>query len=102
MHEWLQSTLVKLPKKSPVTTAIGYALGLWPALLRFCDDGQLEVDNNAAERALRAVALGRNHGQLRVMYSGPSVRAPLGSSAAPVHRRSGSCLADQPLSACYP
>jgi transposase len=61
MHEWLQSTLVKLPKKSPVTAAIGYALGLWPALLRFCDDGQLEIDNNAAERALRAVALGRKN-----------------------------------------
>jgi transposase len=43
MHEWLQSTLAKLPKKSPVTAAIGYALGLWPALLRFCDDGQLEI-----------------------------------------------------------
>jgi hypothetical protein len=61
MHEWLQSTLGKLPKKSPVTAAIGYALGLWPALLRFCDDGQLEIDNNAAERALRAVALGRKN-----------------------------------------
>ncbi len=61
MHEWLQSTLGKLPKKSPVTTAIGYALGLWTALLRFCDDGQLEIDNNAAERALRAVALGRKN-----------------------------------------
>jgi hypothetical protein len=61
MHEWLQSTLVKLPKKSPVTAAIGYALGLWPALLRFCHDGQLEIDNNAAERALRAVALGRKN-----------------------------------------
>jgi hypothetical protein len=61
MHKWLQSTLGLLPKKSPVTTAIGYALGLWPALLRFCDDGHLEIDNNAAERALRAVALGRKN-----------------------------------------
>ncbi len=69
MHELLRSTLAKLPKKSPVTSAIGYALGLWPALLRFCDDGQLEIDNNAAERALRAVALGRNYAQSRIMYS---------------------------------
>jgi transposase len=61
MQQWLQSTLVQLPKKSPVTAAIGYALGLWSALLRFCDDGQLEIDNNAAERALRAVALGRKN-----------------------------------------
>jgi transposase len=61
MHEWLQSTLVQLPNKSPVTSAIGYTLGLWPALLRYCDDGQLEIDNSAAERALRAVALGRKN-----------------------------------------
>ena len=34
---------------------------LWPALTRYCDDGHLEIDNNAAERALRAVALGRKN-----------------------------------------
>ena len=38
-----------------------YALGRWEALLRYCDDGHLEIDNNAAERALRAVALGRKN-----------------------------------------
>ena len=32
-----------------------------PALIRYCDDGRLEVDNNAAERALRAVTLGRKN-----------------------------------------
>ena len=41
--------------------AINYALGRWPALVRYCDDGLLEIDNNAAERALRAVALGRKN-----------------------------------------
>jgi hypothetical protein len=41
--------------------AIRYALGLWEALIRYCDDGRLEIDNNAAERALRAVALGRKN-----------------------------------------
>jgi len=61
MHAWLQSTLGKLSKKSEVTSAIGYALGRWPALLRYCDDGRVEIDNNAAERALRAVALGRKN-----------------------------------------
>jgi hypothetical protein len=58
MHEWLRTSLAKLPKKSAVTSAINYALGRWSALLRFCDDGRLEMDNNAAERALRAVAKG--------------------------------------------
>jgi len=61
LHDWLRNSLAKLPKKSAVTSAINYALGRWSALLRFCDDGRLEIDNNAAERALRAVALGRKN-----------------------------------------
>lgn len=61
MHEWLQTTLSRMSKKSPVASAIGYALGRWPALMRFVDDGALEIDNNVAERALRAVALGRKN-----------------------------------------
>jgi len=61
LHEWLQNTLSKLSKKSDVATAIRYALGRWPALMRYCDDGRIEIDNNAAERALRAVALGRKN-----------------------------------------
>ena len=44
-----------------MTQAIHYALGRWTQLLRYCDDGRLEIDNNAAERALRAVALGRKN-----------------------------------------
>ena len=58
MREWLQATLAKLSKKSAVTAAIQYALGRWSALLRFSENGRLEIDNNAAERALRAVAKG--------------------------------------------
>ena len=61
MQEWLQATLAKLSKKSAVTSAINYALGRWAALLRFCEDGRIEIDNNAAERALRAVAIGRKN-----------------------------------------
>jgi len=41
--------------------AVRYALGRWEALVRYCDDGALEIDNNAAERALRVVALGRKN-----------------------------------------
>jgi len=41
--------------------AIRYALSRWAALTRYRDDGRLEIDNNAAERALRAVALGRKN-----------------------------------------
>jgi len=61
LHEWLQTTLAKLSKKSDVASAISYALGRWHALMRYCDDGRIEIDNNAAERALRAVAVGRKN-----------------------------------------
>jgi len=61
LHQWLQGTLMKLSRKSETAAAVKYALALWPALTRYCDDGRLEIDNNAAERALRAVALGRKN-----------------------------------------
>lgn len=61
LKQWFKTTLTKLSKKSDVTVAIHYALGRWTSLLRYCDDGTLEIDNNAAERALRAVALGRKN-----------------------------------------
>ena len=61
LHDWFEVSLTKLSRKSDTTTAIRYALTLWPALTRYCDDGHLEVDNNAAERSLRAVTLGRKN-----------------------------------------
>jgi hypothetical protein len=61
MKAWLEVSLTKLSRKSEVTLAIHYALGRWTQLLRYCDEGQLEMDNNAAERALRTVALGRKN-----------------------------------------
>ena len=61
LRQWWESCLTKLSRKSDTTTAVNYALGRWPALVRYSDDGQLEIDNNAAERALRAVALGRKN-----------------------------------------
>jgi len=61
LHEWLEASLAKLSRKSDTAAAVRYALTLWDALERYCDDGRLEIDNNAAERALRAVALGRKN-----------------------------------------
>jgi len=61
MREWLEASLAKLSKKSDTSAAIRYALGLWDALLRYCDDGGIEIDNSAAERALRTVAIGRKN-----------------------------------------
>jgi transposase len=61
LHAWLYEALAGLSKKSETAGAIRYALGRWPALTRYVDDGELEIDNNAAERALRPVALGRKN-----------------------------------------
>ena len=61
MREWLQASLSKLPRKSETAAAIHYALGRWDALVRYLDDGRIELDNLIAERALRAVAVGRKN-----------------------------------------
>jgi transposase len=58
MKVWLEQTLGTLSQKS-TAKAIRYALRRWEALGRYCDDGRIEIDNNAAERALRCVALGQ-------------------------------------------
>ena len=61
LKKWFEETLVKLSRKSDTTRAIRYALDRWDALTRYCDDGHLEIDNNAAERSLRTVVLGRKN-----------------------------------------
>jgi transposase len=61
MKPWLEQTLGTLSHKSEMAKAIRYALGRWDALARYCDDGRIEIDNNAAERSLRCVALGRKN-----------------------------------------
>ncbi len=61
LHAWLKASLSTLSKKSELAGAIGYALARWTALVCYLTDGRIEIDNNAAERALRAVALGRKN-----------------------------------------
>ena len=61
LREWLRETLTRVSKKSELAKAIGYILTRWRALTRYRDEGGIEIDNNAAERALRAVALGRKN-----------------------------------------
>ena len=61
MRQWLSGLLPRVSAKSEIAQAIGYSLVRWTALTRYVDDGRIEIDNNAAERALRGVALGRNN-----------------------------------------
>ena len=61
LKAWLTTTRAKLSGKSDLAAAIRYALSRWAALTRYLDDGRLEIDNNAAERAIRPLALGRKN-----------------------------------------
>ena len=58
---WMNAMLMQISAKSPMALAIGYSLSHWRALTRFVQDGRIEAHNNAAERALRGVALGRKN-----------------------------------------
>ncbi len=60
-HAWLTAEGGKVSRKSVWAEAIQYALNHWSALVRYADDGRIEIDNNAAERALRGIALGRKN-----------------------------------------
>jgi transposase len=61
LHAWMEKKLSTPSRKSEVAAAIRYALSRWRALLRYIDDGRIEIDNNGAERALRAVVMGRHN-----------------------------------------
>ncbi len=61
LHVRLAEMLQAVSQKSATALAIRYALTRWEALTRYCDDGRIEIDNNAAERSLRCVALGRKN-----------------------------------------
>ena len=62
LHGWLVAERDQLSKHNPVARAINYMFekeGRWEAFTRFLDDGRICLTNNAAERSLRGVALGR-------------------------------------------
>lgn len=61
LRTWMEKALRSLSSKSETAAAVRYALSRWRALTRYTEDGLLEIDNSAAERALRAVALGRKN-----------------------------------------
>lgn len=61
LETWLRKQRARLSAKNEVAKAIAYSLNQWRGLIRFLDDGRLCMSNNAAERALRCVAVGRNN-----------------------------------------
>ena len=58
---WLDAARGRVLPKSPAGKAVRYALKNWQALCRYTEHGELDIDNNAAERSLRAVAIGRKN-----------------------------------------
>jgi len=59
LQDWLGKQRVKLARGNDIAKAIDYMLKRWTAFTRFLDDGRICLSNNAAERALRGIALGR-------------------------------------------
>lgn len=61
LRTFLDAMLARISGKSEFAKAIRYATSRWAALTRFLDDGRLEISNNAAERAIRPLTLGRKN-----------------------------------------
>jgi transposase len=61
LEAWLRQQRAKLSARNETAKAIAYSLNRWSGLIRFLDDGHLCISNNAAERALRGIAVGRHN-----------------------------------------
>jgi len=61
LENWMRTERAKFSRHNDVAKAMDYMLKRWPAFTRFLDDGRICLTNNAAERALRCVALGRRN-----------------------------------------
>jgi transposase len=61
IKNYLQAERPKVLPKSPMGIAIDYTFSNWEALLRYTENGDLQIDNNAAERSLRPIVVGRHN-----------------------------------------
>ena len=61
LYDWIQLQRKTLSKHAEMGKAFDYILNHWNALNEFCRDGQVEIDNNIGENALRSVAVGRKN-----------------------------------------
>ena len=60
-HRWLLAQRQKVPDGSATAKAIDYSLKRWDALIRYCEDGAVPIDNNRVENQIRPWALGRSN-----------------------------------------
>lgn len=82
MKTWLEGSLRRLSGRSDLAAAIRYALTRWAALTRYVGDGSIEIDNNAVERAIRPIALGRKNWLFAGSDSGGTRAAAIASLIA--------------------
>jgi transposase len=61
LKPWLEASLAKVPKGCKLSEALGYGLNHWDGLVRFLDDGRIEIDSNTVERSIRPLALTRKN-----------------------------------------
>ena len=61
MHDWLQQTRLKTAPNSATAKAIDYSLKRWVALTRYAETGDLPIDNNPVENAIRPIAIGKKN-----------------------------------------
>jgi hypothetical protein len=61
LKNWLESQLAAVSRKSTIAEAIRYGLSRWDGLVRFLEDGRIEVDSNVVERTIRPIALNRKN-----------------------------------------
>ena len=59
--EWLDKSLLTVPPKTALGTALAYAVNQWQKVIRYTDDGRLNIDNNRAERAIKPFVIGRKN-----------------------------------------
>ncbi len=86
IRAYLQREQPQVLPKSPLGQAISYALSNWEALVRYADDGALEIDNNGAERSLRGIAVGRKNWMFYGSDNGGKTAAVLSSLVASCKR----------------
>jgi transposase len=86
IRAYLEVERPKVLPKSPEGQAIAYTLSNWKALVRYCQDGDLEIDNNGAERSLRPVAVGRKNWMFFGSDKGGQTAAVLNSLIATCKR----------------
>ena len=82
IHAYLEREQPQVLPKSPEGEAIAYTLSNWKALIRYCEDGDLEIDNTGAERSLRSVAVGRKNWMFYGSDNGGRTAAVLSSFVA--------------------